>query len=191
MYEILKKEELSPHVYAMEIAAPRVAKKAEPGQFIILRVNEEGERIPLTIADFNRETGRILIVFQVIGASTMELAALEAGDSLLDFVGPLGHPSEIRKLDGTMVVVGGGIGVAPTYPIARAMHEAGNKVIAIMGAKTKDILIMEEEMKAVTDEVLVTTDDGSYGIKGFVTNAVEELSAARRSRRSRPSALSS
>ena len=175
MYEILKKEELSPHVYAMEIAAPRVAKKAEPGQFIILRVNEEGERIPLTIADFNRETGRILIVFQVIGASTMELAALEAGDSLLDFVGPLGHPSEIRKLDGTMVVVGGGIGVAPTYPIARAMHEAGNKVIAIMGAKTKDILIMEEEMKAVTDEVLVTTDDGSYGSKGFVTNAVEEL----------------
>ena len=129
----------------------------------------------MTIADFNRETGRILIVFQVIGASTMELAALEAGDSLLDFVGPLGHPSEIRKLDGTMVVVGGGIGVAPTYPIARAMHEAGNKVIAIMGAKTKDILIMEEDMKAVTDEVLVTTDDGSYGIKGFVTNAVEEL----------------
>lgn len=175
MYEILKKEELSPNVYAMEIDAPRVAKKAEPGQFIILRVDEEGERIPLTIADFNRETGRILIVFQVIGASTMKLAAMEVGDSLRDFVGPLGHPSEIRKLDGTMVVVGGGIGVAPTYPIARAMHEAGNKVIAIMGAKTKDILIMEEEMRQVTDEVLVTTDDGSYGIKGFVTNAVEEL----------------
>ena len=175
MYEILKKEELSPNVYAMEIDAPRVAKKAEPGQFIILRVDEEGERIPLTIADFNRETGRILIVFQVIGASTMKLAAMEVGDSLRDFVGPLGHPSEIRKLDGTMVVVGGGIGVAPTYPIARAMHEAGNKVIAIMGAKTKDILIMEEEMRQVTDEVLVTTDDGSYGIKGCVTNAVEEL----------------
>jgi len=175
MYEILKKEELSPNVYAMEIDAPRVAKKAEPGQFIILRVDEEGERIPLTIADFNRETGRILIVFQVIGASTMKLAAMEVGDSLRDFVGPLGHPSEIRKLDGTMVVVGGGIGVAPTYPIARAMHEVGNKVIAIMGAKTKDILIMEEEMRQVTDEVLVTTDDGSYGIKGFVTNAVEEL----------------
>ena len=175
MFKILRKEEWSPNVYAMDIEAPRVAKKAQAGQFIVLRVNEEGERIPLTIADFNRETGRILIVFQVIGASTMELAALEAGDSLLDFVGPLGHPSEIRKLDGTMVVVGGGIGVAPTYPIARAMHEAGNKVIAIMGAKTKDILIMEEEMKAVTDEVLVTTDDGSYGIKGFVTNAVEEL----------------
>lgn len=175
MFKILRKEEWSPNVYAMDIEAPRVAKKAQAGQFIVLRVNEEGERIPLTIADFDRETGRILIVFQAIGASTMELAALEAGDSILDFVGPLGRPSEIAKLDGTMVVVGGGIGVAPTYPIARAMKEAGNKVIAIMGAKTKDILIMEDEMKAVTDEVLVTTDDGSYGIKGFVTNAVQAL----------------
>lgn len=175
MFTILKKEELSPSVYAMEIDAPRVAKKAEPGQFVVLRVSETGERIPLTIANFDRETGRILIVFQVIGASTMELAAIEEGDSILDFVGPLGRPSEIAKLDGTMVVVGGGIGVAPTFPIARAMKEAGNKVIAIMGAKTKDILIMEDEMKAVTDEIVVTTDDGSRGIKGFVTNAVQAL----------------
>ena len=175
MFKILRKEEWSPNVYAMDIEAPRVAKKAQAGQFIVLRVNEEGERIPLTIADYDRETGKILIVFQAIGASTMELAALEAGDTILDFVGPLGRPSEIAKLDGTMVVVGGGIGVAPTYPIARAMKEAGNKVIAIMGAKTKDILIMEDEMKAVTDEILVTTDDGSYGIKGFVTNAVQAL----------------
>ena len=175
MFKILKKEELSPNVYAMEIDAPRVAKKAEPGQFIVLRVNEEGERIPLTIANFDRETGRILIVFQVIGASTMELAALNEGDSVLDFVGPLGRPSEIGKLDGTMVVVGGGIGVAPTFPIARAMKEAGNTVSAIMGAKTKDILIMEDEMKQVTDEIVVTTDDGSRGIKGFVTNAVQAL----------------
>jgi len=175
MFKILKKEELSPNVYAMEIDAPRVAKKAEPGQFIVLRVDEKGERIPLTIANFDRETGRILIVFQVIGASTMELAALNEGDSVLDFVGPLGRPSEIGKLDGTMVVVGGGIGVAPTFPIARAMKEAGNKVIAIMGAKTKDILVMEDEMKEVTDEIVVTTDDGSRGIKGFVTNAVQAL----------------
>ena len=175
MFKILKKEELSPNVYAMEIDAPRVAKKAEPGQFIVLRVDEKGERIPLTIANFDRETGRILIVFQVIGASTMALAALNEGDDILDFVGPLGRPSEIAKLDGTMVVVGGGIGVAPTYPIARAMKEAGNKVIAIMGAKTKDILIMEDEMKEVTDEIVVTTDDGSRGIKGFVTNAVQAL----------------
>ncbi|MDY6269159.1 MAG: sulfide/dihydroorotate dehydrogenase-like FAD/NAD-binding protein [Selenomonadaceae bacterium] len=175
MFKILKKEELSPNVYAMEIDAPRVAKKAEPGQFIVLRVDEKGERIPLTIANFDRETGRILIVFQVIGASTMALAALNEGDDILDFVGPLGRPSEIAKLDGTMVVVGGGIGVAPTFPIARAMKEAGNKVIAIMGAKTKDILIMEDEMKEVTDEIVVTTDDGSRGIKGFVTNAVQAL----------------
>ena len=174
MFKILKKEEWSPSVFAMEIEAPRVAKKAQAGQFIVLRVDEKGERIPLTIADFNRETGAVLIVFQVIGASTMKLSELNVGDSIVDFVGPLGQPSEIEKL-GTVVVVGGGIGVAPTYPIARAMKEAGNKVIAIMGAKTKDILIMEEEMKAVTDEVVVTTDDGSYGIKGFVTNAVQAL----------------
>ena len=175
MFKILKKEELSPNVFSMDIDAPRVARKAQAGQFIVLRVDEKGERIPLTIANFDRQTGRINIVFQVIGASTMELAALNEGDAILDFVGPLGRPSEIQKFDGTVVVVGGGIGVAPTFPIARAMKEAGNKVIAIMGAKTKDILIMEKEMKEVTDEILVTTDDGSRGIKGFVTYAVQEL----------------
>ena len=175
MFKILAKKELSPNVYAMTIEAPRVARKAQPGQFIILRIDEEGERIPLTIADFDRERGTILLVFQTIGASTMELAAMNAGDSLLDFVGPLGQPSVIKKMEGTVVVVGGGIGVAPTYPIARAMKEAGNKVIAIMGAKTKDILIMEDMMKQVTDEILVTTDDGSRGIKGFVTYAVQAL----------------
>lgn len=175
MFKILSKEELSPNVFAMDIEAPRVAKKAQAGQFIVLRVDEKGERIPLTIANFNRDTGVVNIVFQVIGASTMALAALNAGDSLLDFVGPLGKPSKIKKFNGTVVVVGGGIGVAPTLPIARAMKEAGNKVIAIMGAKTKDILIMEAEMQAVTDEIMITTDDGSRGIKGFVTYAVEEL----------------
>jgi ferredoxin--NADP+ reductase len=175
MFKILKKEELSPNVFSMDIDAPRVAKKAKAGQFIVLRVDEKGERIPLTIANFNRETGVVNIVFQVIGASTMALAAVEEGESIVDFVGPLGQPSEIEKFDGTVVVVGGGIGVAPTFPIARAMKEAGNKVIAIMGAKTKDILIMEDEMREVTDEILITTDDGSRGIKGFVTYAVQEL----------------
>ncbi len=175
MFKILRKEELSPNVFAMDIEAPRVAKKAQAGQFIVLRVDEKGERIPLTIADFDREKGTILIVFQVIGASTTQLAGMNEGDSLLDFVGPLGKPSEIEKMDGTVVVVGGGIGVAPIHPIARAMKEAGNKVIAVIGAKSKDILIMEEEMSKVTDEVLVTTDDGSKGIKGFVTYAVQEL----------------
>ncbi|UZD43906.1 sulfide/dihydroorotate dehydrogenase-like FAD/NAD-binding protein [Selenomonas sputigena] len=175
MYRILKKQELSPGILEYDIEAPRVAKKALPGQFIVLRVNEEGERVPLTIADFDREKGLVTILFQVVGASTGLLASLKEGDSILDFVGPLGQPSELSNHMGTVVFVGGGIGVAPVYPIARAAHELGNKVISILGAKTKDILIFEERMRAISDEVLITTDDGSYGIKGFVTNAIEEL----------------
>lgn len=175
MYRILKKQELSPGILEYDIEAPRVAKKALPGQFIVLRVNEEGERVPLTIADFDREKGIVTILFQVVGASTELLASLKEGDSILDFVGPLGQPSELSNHMGTVVFVGGGIGVAPVYPIARAAHELGNKVISILGAKTKDILIFEERMRAISDEVLITTDDGSYGIKGFVTNAIEEL----------------
>ena len=175
MYRILKKQELSPGILEYDIEAPRVAKKALPGQFIVLRVNEEGERVPLTIADFDREKGIVTILFQVVGASTELLASLQEGDSILDFVGPLGQPSELSNHMGTVVFVGGGIGVAPVYPIARAAHELGNKVISILGAKTKDILIFEERMRAISDEVLITTDDGSYGIKGFVTNAIEEL----------------
>ena len=175
MYRILKKQELSPGILEYDIEAPRVAKKALPGQFIVLRVNEEGERVPLTIADFDREEGIVTILFQVVGASTELLASLKEGDSILDFVGPLGQPSELSDHMGTVVFVGGGIGVAPVYPIARAAHELGNKVISILGAKTKDILIFEERMRAISDEVLITTDDGSYGIKGFVTNAIEEL----------------
>ena len=175
MYRILKKQELSPGILAYDIEAPRVAKKALPGQFIVLRVNEEGERVPLTIADFDRERGIVTILFQVVGASTGLLASLQEGDSILDFVGPLGQPSELSDHMGTVVFVGGGIGVAPVYPIARAAHELGNKVISILGAKTKDILIFEDRMRAISDEVLITTDDGSYGIKGFVTNAIEEL----------------
>ncbi len=175
MYRILKKQELSPGILEYDIEAPRVAKKALPGQFIVLRVNEEGERVPLTIADFDREKGIVTILFQVVGASTELLASLQEGDSILDFVGPLGQPSELSNHMGTVVFVGGGIGVAPVYPIARAAHELGNKVISILGAKTKDILIFEDRMRAISDEVLITTDDGSYGIKGFVTNAIEEL----------------
>lgn len=174
MFEVLTKKEMSPGVFFMDIDAPRIAKKAQAGQFIVLRVDEKGERIPLTIANFDREKGTILLVYQVIGASTMALSSLNVGDSILDFVGPLGTPSEIKKF-GTVVVVGGGIGVAPTFPVARAMKEAGNKVIAIMGARSKDILVMEDEMRSVVDEVIVTTDDGSYGIKGFVTNGIESL----------------
>ena len=173
--KILKKEMLSPDVFRFDVEAPRLAKKTQPGQFIILRVNEEGERIPLTVADFDREKGVITIIFQVVGASTEVLAALEEGDEILDFVGPLGQKSEIAPGLGTVVCIGGGIGVAPIYPIARGLHEAGNKVISIIGARSKDLIIMEKEMRAASDETIVTTDDGSYGIEGFVTSALEQL----------------
>ena len=166
---------LSEGVYRFDVDAPRLAKKTQPGQFIILRVNEEGERIPLTVADFDREKGIITIIFQVVGASTELLASFEEGEEILDFVGPLGKKSEIEPGLGTVVCIGGGIGVAPVYPIARGMKEAGNKVISIMGARSKDILIMEKEMRAVSDETIVTTDDGSYGVKGFVTTALQAL----------------
>ena len=175
MFKILKKQELSPGIFHYDIEAPRVAKKAQAGQFIVLRVDEDGERIPLTIADFDREAGTITLIFQVVGASTQMLAAKNEGDSIVDFAGPLGQPSEIHENMGTIVCIGGGIGVAPVYPIARAMHEAGNKVISIMGAKTKDILIFEDKMRAISDEVLIATDDGSYGVKGFVTTALQQL----------------
>ncbi|MBO4853065.1 MAG: sulfide/dihydroorotate dehydrogenase-like FAD/NAD-binding protein [Schwartzia sp.] len=173
--KVLKKEMLSPDVFRFDVEAPRLAKKTQPGQFIILRVNEEGERIPLTVADFDREKGIITIIFQVVGASTEVLASLKEGDEILDFVGPLGQKSEIAPGLGTVVCIGGGIGVAPIYPIARGMHEAGNKVISIIGARSKDLIIMEKEMREASDETIVTTDDGSYGIEGFVTAALEQL----------------
>ena len=173
--KVLRKELLSEGVYRFDVDAPRLAKKTQPGQFIILRVNEEGERIPLTVADFDREKGVITIIFQVVGASTELLASLEEGDEILDFVGPLGKKSEIEPGIGTVVCIGGGIGVAPIHPIARGLHEAGNKVISILGARSKDLIIMEKEMRAASDEVIVTTDDGSYGIEGFVTAALEQL----------------
>ncbi|MDQ0204922.1 sulfide/dihydroorotate dehydrogenase-like FAD/NAD-binding protein [Pectinatus haikarae] len=175
MYKILKKELLSPNVWLYDIEAPRIAKKTQPGQFLIIRTDEEGERIPLTIADFDRDKGYISIVFQEVGAGTQVLGQLNEGDSILDVVAPLGKKTHIEKDMGTVVCIGGGIGVAPVYPIARGMHQAGNKVISIMGAKNKDILILEKEMRAVSDEVMVTTDDGSYGIKGFVTNALQQI----------------
>lgn len=175
MFKIVYKKELSPGIFHMDIEAPRVAKKAKAGQFIVLRVDEKGERIPLTIADFDRDNGTITLIFQAVGASTMELSKRNVGDSIVDFVGPLGQPSEISTDMGTIVCIGGGIGVAPVYPIARAMHEAGNKVISIMGARSKDILIFEDRMRAISDEILIATDDGSYGIKGFVTTALQQL----------------
>lgn len=175
MFTIRKKECLSSGIYRYEIKAPRLARKTQPGQFVILRTDERGERIPLTVADFDQDKGSITLIFQVVGASTELLARMEEGDALLDLVGPLGQPSHIAAGIGTVVCVGGGIGIAPVYPIARGMKRVGNRVISILGAKSRDILIMEEEMRAVSAEVLVTTNDGSYGIEGFVTTALKEL----------------
>ncbi|WP_378956032.1 sulfide/dihydroorotate dehydrogenase-like FAD/NAD-binding protein [Pelosinus sp. sgz500959] len=174
MYKILVKKQLAPSVQLFEVEAPLIARKAQPGQFVILRINEDGERIPLTIADFNRETGTITIIFQEVGASTVELGLLNEGEFLLDLVGPLGKPTHIEKM-GTIVCVGGGIGIAPVYPIARGMKEAGNEVISIIGARSEDILIYEEEMAAVSDELIITTDDGSKGRKALVTQPLKEL----------------
>lgn len=174
MFKILKKQSLSEGVKLFEVEASRIAKKAQPGQFIILRIDEEGERIPLTIADFNRDKGSITIIFQEVGATTRRLGLMEEGEFLLDFVGPLGKKTDIKK-KGTVICVGGGIGVAPIYPIARGMKLAGNHVISIMGARSKDILILEEAMRDASSEVYITTDDGTKGHKGFVTDVLKEL----------------
>ena len=174
MYLILKKEPLNPTVTRMVIDAPLIARKAEPGQFIILRVHEDGERIPLTIADFDREQGTVTIIFQIVGATTELLNHLEEGDSLHDFVGPLGRPSEVEGLK-KVAVVGGGVGCAIAYPIAKKLHQLGAEVHAIVGFRSKDLVILEEEFKAASDKLVVMTDDGSYGEKGLVTNALEQL----------------
>ncbi len=174
MFTILNKTVLAQGtVVANDIHAPRIAAKAKPGQFIILRVNETGERIPLTMADTNPERGTITIIYQVVGKTTALLASLEPNDALTDLVGPLGTPTPIEK-KGTIICVGGGTGVAVLHPITRGFKNAGNKVIGIMGARTKDLLIMEKQMKACTDELYVCTDDGSYGHHGFVTDVLKE-----------------
>ena len=175
MAKILSKELIAPQVYEMVVDAPLVAHKCQPGQFVIVRTDEFSERVPLTIADFNRETGTITLIIQAIGNSTHHLCeALNVGDDILDVVGPLGRPSEMGKF-GTVVVVGGGIGVAPVYPIARAYHELGNKVISIIGARDKDLIIWQEKMAAISDDVIITTDNGSAGHKGFVTDPLNKM----------------
>ncbi len=173
MYQIIKKEKLYQDIYAMWIKAPEIAKNVQPGQFIILMTKEEGERIPLTVADYDRKKGLIYIVFQVAGKTTDELARYDEGDYLYSFIGPLGQKSEIDYF-GTVVVIGGGTGIACIHPIARHLKEAGNKVITIIGARSKDLIIMEKELKKVSDELIITTDDGSYGRKGFVTDILKE-----------------
>lgn len=174
MYEITDKVELAHTVYVIKIKAPEIAKKRKAGQFVILRMNEYGERIPLTIMDSDETEGTITILVQEVGRSTAILCSMVAGDSILDVVGPLGRPTHIERF-GTVVCIGGGIGTAPVLPIAKAMKGAGNKVISIIGARNKGLVILEDEMKGTSDELHVATDDGSYGHHGFVTNVLQKF----------------
>ncbi len=174
MYKIVKKKVLNPTVTLMEVDAPMVARKAEPGQFIILRVDEEGERIPLTVADFDREKGTITIIFQIVGATTEKLNHLNEGEYIHDFVGPLGVPSHTEGLK-KVAVVGGGVGCAIAYPIAKKLHNLGCEVHSIVGFRNKDLVILEDEFKAASDELRIMTDDGSVGTKGLVTDALKAL----------------
>ena len=174
MYKIVKKSILNPTVMLMDIEAPFIAKKAEPGQFIILRVDEDGERIPLTIADFDREKGTVTIIFQIVGKTTKALSGLNEGEYLQDFVGPLGVPSHVEGLK-KVAVVGGGVGSAIAYPIAKKLHNLGAEVDVIVGFRNKDLVILEDEFKAASSRLFMMTDDGSYGEKGLVTNALEQL----------------
>lgn len=181
MYKIVEKRQLSPQIFLMNIEAPRVAKSALPGQFVIVIMDEKGERLPLTICDFDEEKGTVTIVIQAIGCSTQRMMELNEGDYLHDFAGPLGQASEfvhedIEKLkDKKILFVAGGLGTAPVYPQAKWLSEHGVKADVIIGAKTKELVILEEEMKAVADNVYIATDDGSYGFKGLVTNLIEDL----------------
>ena len=174
MFEIIKKKSLNPTVTMMEIKAPRIAKKAEPGQFVILRATADGERIPLTIADFDRENGTITIIYQIVGAGTYRLNQLVVGDCLSDFVGPLGRATKTENLK-KVAVVGGGVGCAIAYPVVKKLHKLGCEVHAIAGFRTKDLVILEDEFRAVSDKLLLMSDDGSVGEKGLVTDALKSL----------------
>lgn len=174
MYKIVSKQVLNPTVTKMEIEAPLVAKKAQPGQFIILRTDENGERIPLTVADYDREKGTVTIIFQIVGATTNQLNSFNEGDYIHDFVGPLGKPTETEGLK-KVAVVGGGVGCAIAFPIAKKLHEMGVEVHSVVGFRNKDLVILEDDFKNNSDVFKLMTDDGSYGEKGLVTNALEEL----------------
>ena len=174
MYKISKKRVLNEAVILMDIDAPHIAKKAEPGQFIILRVDSEGERIPLTIADYDREKGTVTIIFQIVGKTTQALSLLNEGDTICDFVGPLGVASHVEGLK-RVAVIGGGVGSAIAYPIAKKLHQLGAHVDVIVGFRNKDLVILEDEFKAVSDRMFIMTDDGSYGEKGLVTDCLKTL----------------
>jgi len=175
MFKILKKEKLNEQVVLIVIDAPFIASKAEPGQFVILRVDELGERVPFTIEDYDREKGTISVIYQIVGASTMRLAQLEEGDSILDVAGPLGVATEYKPGAKRIAVVGGGVGCAIAYPQAKKLHSMGVQVDMIAGFRNKDLIILEKEMKAASSDLYICTDDGSYGYNGFVTNKLKEL----------------
>ena len=174
MYKIIEKKILSENVKLMKIKAPLVAKKAKAGQFIILRIDEQGERIPLTIADYDGKKGTVTIIFMEVGKTTNQLGTLDVGDSLLNFAGPLGVASEIENF-GTVVCIGGGVGIAPLYPILRELKKAGNHVISILGARNEKLLMLEKEVEEYSNELYICTDDGSKGQKGFVSNVLQQL----------------
>ena len=183
MYKIVKRNELTTNIYLMDVEAPRVAKSCQPGQFVIVRMDDEGERIPLTICDYDREKGTVTIVFQCVGAATQMMCKLKEGDSFRDFVGPLGCPSELvsetpeELKKKNILFVAGGVGAAPVYPQVKWLHENGVNADVIVGSKTKDLLILEKEMEAVAGNLYVTTDDGSYGRSGMVTQTIKDLVA--------------
>ncbi|MFW6150111.1 MAG: sulfide/dihydroorotate dehydrogenase-like FAD/NAD-binding protein [Chloroflexota bacterium] len=178
MYRILHSEDLTRDICLFRVHAPGVAAKARAGQFVIVRSHDKGERIPLTIADWDRDEGSVTIVFMKVGTSTVRLGRLGAGDDVLDFVGPLGRPTEVERF-GTVVCVAGGFAIATIVPIARSMRQSGNRVVSIMGFRTKDLVFWEERLRSVSDELIVTTDDGSYGRKGLVTEPLKGLLAER------------
>lgn len=175
MYKIVSKEQFSANVVKLVVEAPEVAKARKPGHFVIVRCGEGGERIPLTIADADVKAGTITLVVQAVGLSTKKICALEPGDNLTDLVGPLGRPTNIGLRDGTVLCCGGGVGVAPLLPIVKAMKEAGNRVVSILAARNKDLIILEDEIRRNSDEVIIMTDDGSAGRKGLITEGVESV----------------
>jgi ferredoxin/flavodoxin---NADP+ reductase len=174
MNRIVAKENLGRNVIRLEVEAPLIARKRKPGHFVIVKIGDEGERIPLTIANANTEKGTITLIIQVVGVSSHKIAALEPGDTITDVVGPLGQPTHIAKT-GTVLCAGGGVGIAPMLPIAEAMHNAGNKVISIIAARSHDLIILENEINRVSDEVIIMTDDGSRGLKGIITQGMEQV----------------
>lgn len=178
MARIIKKETLGLGIYSIVVSSPLIARKAEAGQFVIVRLSETGERIPLTISDFNRQEGTITVVFLEAGKTTRLLGAMEEGEDILDLLGPQGNPTEIGSF-GNVILIGGGIGVAPVYPLARALKEKGNRVIALLGYRNKEYVFWHEKIGSVSDKVLVATDDGSYGKKGLVTDMLRELAVGR------------